>query len=458
MLTLALIYLLFFAYLSWRRLDWAVMLIIFALWSYLIRFSLLGFPITLLEAMIGIAFLVWLVKERQLVWQRFKHCFKRQAQTKRYPFDWEIVILLIVSILAVVTAGWTDSAFGIWKAYFLEPIILFLLVFNVFGKNKEYSKIIYPLATSALLISLIAIYQKLTGDFVVLEYWTAQAQRATSLFPYPNAVGLYLAPVAMLLVGWLGEIIKTKKSVWQIIGLSATIALSILAIISAQSDGALIAVIGAVIIFGLLVSRRWAMITVALVVIAVMGLSLQAGLRQKIVDKVTLFDLSGQIRQQQWKETWLMLQDGHWFLGAGLSNYQTVIKPYHQEGIFVKNHDPKWLDKVLYDPVYHQAAWQPTEIYLYPHNILLNFWTELGLLGALLFVWLIAKYLVIGLQNIFVRQAINRYLTLSLIGAMITIIIHGLVDVPYFKNDLAVLWWLLLAMLGMINIHRKRLK
>ncbi len=39
--------------------------------------------------------------------------------------------------------------------------------------------------------------------------------------------------------------------------------------------------------------------------------------------------------------------------------------------------------------------------------------------------------------------------------SMITITIHGLVDVPYFKNDLAVMFFVLIAMLGMINLELK---
>ncbi|MFH0951082.1 MAG: hypothetical protein V1765_01245, partial [bacterium] len=93
---------------------------------------------------------------------------------------------------------------------------------------------------------------------------------------------------------------------------------------------------------------------------------------------------------------------------------------------------------------------------LYPHNILLNFWTELGLLGMLLFVWLIVKYLVLTLRQLIAKQNDSRYLTLGLLGAMITIIIHGLVDVPYFKNDLAIIFWLLLVLLGIMIVHNKK--
>ena len=35
------------------------------------------------------------------------------------------------------------------------------------------------------------------------------------------------------------------------------------------------------------------------------------------------------------------------------------------------------------------------------------------------------------------------------------IIIHGIVDVPYFKNDLAIIFWVLLAILSIFNLRVK---
>jgi O-antigen ligase len=96
--------------------------------------------------------------------------------------------------------------------------------------------------------------------------------------------------------------------------------------------------------------------------------------------------------------------------------------------------------------------WQPTEIYMYPHNIFLNFWSELGLLGALLFSWIIAKFLWQS-STLYLKE--KNFLALGLCGAMLVILIHGLVDVPYFKNDLSVLFWILIALLGSLNLNAK---
>ena len=93
-----------------------------------------------------------------------------------------------------------------------------------------------------------------------------------------------------------------------------------------------------------------------------------------------------------------MLQDGRLIAGAGLANYQTSIKPYHTEGIFIKDYsDPESQRKLVFNEAYRNAHWQPLEVYLYPHNIILNFWSELGLAGMLLFVWMIIKYFWMGI-------------------------------------------------------------
>ena len=62
------LFLIFYLILAKIRLDWAVMFLIAALPSYLIRFSVLGVPFTLLEAMILISFTVWAVGNwRQII-------------------------------------------------------------------------------------------------------------------------------------------------------------------------------------------------------------------------------------------------------------------------------------------------------------------------------------------------------------------------------------------------------
>jgi len=483
-----LLFAIFFLILAYRRLEWAVMILIVALPSYLIRFNIFGLPLTLLEVMIWIVFLVWFLKNCSYIIENLKLKIRYLLKIEncklkinnRYPFDWELILLLIISFIAAGVSGFTSSSLGIWKAYFFESTLLFIVVLNVFGnakvqinaklrkyENNSIEKIIWALAVGALAVSLLAIYQKVTGQFIDNAVWQAVAtRRVVSFFGYPNAVGLYLGPLTMVFIGWSfklwsdykSQVISYKLLVINLSFYIGTTLLSIFSIYFAKSKGALVGVAAGLVVFGLLAGKKVRRVTIPLVLVAGIIVFSYTPARNLVVQTTTFNTVSGQIRRAGWSDTWKMLKDGRLITGTGLANYQTAINPYHTEGIFIKNDDPDWLRKVRFNADYRKKAWQPLEIYLYPHNIFLNFWSELGLAGLLLFVWIIGKFFYTSVKII--KQPVISYklLVMGLIGAMTVIVVHGLVDVPYFKNDLAVMFWLLVALLSLVDLQNREIK
>ncbi|MBU0722177.1 O-antigen ligase family protein [Patescibacteria group bacterium] len=434
--------------------------------SYLIRFNILNIPSTLLEVMIWSVFLVWIIANWTRIKANIAECFKKNNKKIKihYPFDWEIILLLLVSFAAAGVAGFSPSALGIWKAYFFEPILFFIVVFNIIQKEQGKNKILLALAMSAFLVSLLAIYQKFTGALIDNPLWATEAtRRVVSFFGYPNAVGLYLGPIILILVGLLTELFKNIKKdqtfnfqILKINFIVVSIVCSLLAIYFAKSKGAMIGVVVGLFVFGLIIWKkvRWATITVALIILA--GIVIYQPARNLVVENITLNNLSGQIRIIGWQESWEMLKDSRLLIGAGLANYQTAVRQYHQPGFFYnRDDDPNFHRQTVFNANYRQTHWQPLEIYLYPHNIVLNFWSELGLAGVLLFIWIIGKYFVLGITNYKLQTTNYKYLNIGLICAMVAIVTHGIVDVPYFKNDLAVMFWLLVAMMSLINFETK---
>ncbi len=454
------IFLILFLALAVWRLNWAVLFIIFALPSYLIRFQILGLPSTILEAMILIAFAVWCLRD---FLPGLKNAFRSGAKRQPYPFGWEIILVLLVSFLAVGVAGFSLSALGIWRAYFLEPILLFILIFNCCKGREGREKILWALLLAAAAISLFAVFQKITGLGIANPFWQAAAtRRVTSFFPYPNAVGLFLGPLILIFAGWLWSLPwpGEKNAAGKKITIILTLALSILAIYFAKSWGAIVALGVAGLFFLVLAGKKSRLAALVIVVLGALAFMSFSPLRQAAAEKIGLESLSGQIRRQQWQETLVMLNHGHFWLGAGLANFQAAVAPYHQAGLFFNRDHLANFDAQLRASAELRARyWQPVEIYLYPHNILLNFWSELGLAGALLFAWLIGKYLFLSgrLARLSSRAGrTEKYLAIGWLTAMVTFVVHGLVDVPYFKNDLAALFWLLLAFLGALNLSYRR--
>ncbi|MFA5413694.1 MAG: O-antigen ligase family protein [Patescibacteria group bacterium] len=408
-----------YAYLAWRNLLWATAALLALLPAYLIRFSLGPMPMTALEAMILIIFSVWIIKLK-IKKEKFNLPIKILERKKWF---WLIFAWLSFAIISLMISPDLRAAAGIFKAYFFEPILFLLIFLSIVKTKKDLEIIFYALGFSALYISAFAIYQKFTGVFIPNPIWqAAETRRVTSFYGFPNAIGLYLAPIVVLCAGLFFEKILNIKykllnaqKILEMVYFLFVIIISVLAIVFARSEGAYVGILAGLFFLGLMTKKlRWPTVAAAIVFVTVIALVPQ--FRHYAVEQITFQNDSGKVRQIMWHETWQMLHD-RLFSGAGLAGYQETFAPYHKA---------KYI-----------------EIYLYPHNLFLNFWSELGLGGLIVFLLMIIKFFKDNIKKFFTP---NPVLFVTLSAAMITILVHGLVDVPYFKNDLSILFWLIVGL------------
>ncbi len=402
------VYLIFtaaFALIAWRDLQLGLLLMITLLPSYLLRTEIFGLPTTLLEMLLVAFVTIWCIRRRP-------HVFSFFALPRSLALP--IFLLVLASFISLFIAPDLASALGIWKAYFLEPMLLF---FIIRFEHIDASRIFKALGITALFLSLVAILQWLTGQGIPIP-WDIEG-RVTSVFEYPNALGLFLGPIVIIgALSW-----RQDKKFW-----ITTILLSAIAIVLAQSEAAVVAVLATLVIAGL--SNKQTRNKTLLAVLTAILLITLSPWRGFVMEKLTLQDYSGQVRLTQWSETVEMLKD-HWLFGAGLSGYPTVFEPYHQA--------------------------THIEIFQYPHNIILNIWVELGLLGVIAFILLAYQAILEFWRRLKPAATTSSTLaTFASLFALLEITIHGLVDVPYFKNDLAILTWILLAIIFSDKEKNKR--
>jgi O-antigen ligase len=426
---------LLFAMIAWMRLSWAVLLLMASLPAYLLRGEFFGIPTTLLELIIIVVVVIWLIQNRH----HWRELFRIDRR-------WAVVIALFVlsATISAIIASDTMSAFGIWKAYFIEPILLFYIIINLLRRNQITAEnVVKSLMTGGVVVALFAIVQWITRMGIPIP-WDFE-RRVTGVFDYPNALGLYLGPLTILAFGKYISLTsrpspaqaeraegsqnssRSFDSRWS---LGITFSLFLFAILLAQSEAALGAIVLTVIVMGLLRST-WRKKTAVVVIVFAIILLVIPTTRSYVFEKMTLQDDSGQVRIGQWSETWKLIKD-HSVLGVGLSGYPTAFIPYHQQ--------------------------THIEIFQYPHNIFLNIWVELGLLGLIAF-GLLCYQILLSLRawsDDQTRQSqlrLLRSLTLPrndmclALFPLLTMFLHGLVDVSYFKNDLAVLTWVLIALI-----------
>ena len=353
--------------------------------TYLIRFTVLGVPLNLLDVLIAGTFLYCVIHYRGIQVSR-AYWFMASS-------------FLCIGLVAVLISAAKLDALGVFKSYLVMPILVGAMLQMV---RPKFQQVIQALGYCLLFVGLIVVVQWLTGYGIPVPWNVGGVDvRMTSIFEYPNAVGLLTAPIVALSMAWM--IHEWNNRLFFLL----VTTVGVLAIGLSRSDGAVVAVIMAV-AFTLLFTRY------RTTVISLLVLTLAVALLLRPTQDILLFqDTSGEVRLAMWEGTMELLQDRPWF-GAGLANFQNVYPEYK-------------LDRHV-------------EALLYPHNIILDFWVELGLAGVIWLVLVVGRFFVRG-----IRDKKHRH-SVVLMSGMVAMLVYGLVDVPYFKNDLSVIFWSLLAL------------
>ena len=384
---------------------------------YFFRFKILGIPTNVFDIAVALSFLVAL-------WVDAKGLKQSAGQ-----FGWWPYLLILVALISVLWSTETRDALGIVKGWFVVPIS-FGIVFNMYRcQNPQGRAWQWALYASALVAAAwgmaqnwgwitTAFYQKNDPTFTsyIIE------KRAFGPFDSPNYLAMFLVP-ALFITLPLWDTIKRQwaKILFALGGLIMVIALSY-----TQSRAGIIAGGASILLLGMIwwpkylklpVMRRAGQALIALVVLANLVYFL-------IIPRV---DVSGgdSVRQDITRYSWQMVRE-HPIRGVGLGNFQDTIAA-----------------TAAGDAGFQTFAWP---FAMHPHNLALALWLNLGIAGLLIFfviIWQTAKGLAAAPEGSF-------YL-----AALAAILVHGIFDTTYFKNDLSAVFWLIFA-LSLAQNRRQR--
>ncbi|MEK7122636.1 MAG: O-antigen ligase family protein, partial [Patescibacteria group bacterium] len=305
-----------FAFIARRSREHALAILVAALPLYLVRFVVGPFPSTLLEGAILILSAFWILDKN-------KKKIQQNSQAERVLYALLFLFVLSASVsVAFSPLPW--QALGVWRAYFFEPVLFFIVFLDTVKSQEHVRRMITASILSGCVVALYAVYQKLTG-WNIPEPW-ADERRVTSIYPYPNAVGLYLAPIVWLALGRARELVFEKKTP-QAVGAILAAGLCILALVFSKTEAAVVALVATAAMIGLLWNRKARIATALIALVVLIVVVLSSSLSAVLSEKLFLQDWSGQTRIAIWQETVAMLRDNP-VNGAGLAGYQSALAPY----------------------------------------------------------------------------------------------------------------------------------
>lgn len=357
---------------------------ILAMPLYLLKVSFLGVPTNVFEILMLLTIILFL---KGAVASKNKFSGQKEHLVP-------IVMLIGGLLLSTLYSESYSVGLGIIKSWFIIPIVFAWVCAQVLNRKEILQAIYLSVFLAACVAAIYFFLGRITFD-----------GRLQAFYNSPNYLAMYLAPAIIIGIFLWKENVKFY---------CASLLIIIFAFYLTQSYAAWLAV--AVSILFLMIIKKetlnWRKMAMVFL-IAGTFLFLQNG-TDKLNNLISFTERSSaSSRMMIWSSAWKIGWDNS-VIGIGAGNFQV-----------------KYLEYQKYFPPY--LEWAVPQ----PHNLFLAVWLQAGLLGLIGFVWLIFLLGKSFWQN--KNPSKEDYICL---GIILYILLHGLVDTTYFKNDLSAVFWL----------------
>lgn len=397
--------------------------ILFLLPSYLIRFKIFGIPTNFLETLIIAALIILLFK--QIKEGKFADWIKKiiSGLHNEKLFFFAVTLIFAGIFLSSFFAQNKLLAFGIFKGWLIIPFIFFLVLYQYLRglplkqKEDKIRLLITSLAMSGLIYlaafaftPLFETLYKIKIDFITFD------DRLRLFFDSPNQLAMALAPLIFAFF----YLFSIQKNLVKKMTYFNLMFVFIILLFLTKSLGAILAIFAAFIIYLAITKFSKFNINVLcfknsiicslffiLILSVLLPVIITSIYNPSVKDRSSLAS-----RIMIWQSAQAILRDNY-FAGIGPGNFQDKYLDYQ------KNFSP-------------YLEWAVP----HPHNTFLTFWTSGGILALIGFLLLIFW----AISNLTLNTKYEILYT-------IYFIIHSSVDTLYFKNDLSVMFWFLIALI-----------
>ena len=357
------------------------------------------------------------------------------------PLNFSLLSFIIIMLLSLI---WSDSIFTSLQQlplFLIGPFLYFVIINNI-HREQQINHILTILLIVGSLFGIYGILQYNDIDFVL---WAKNVGRMKvfGLFGNVNYFAEYLIVPLPIAVSLFFVSRNKMKKLLLLIGILAMGGSLILTFTRGSYLG-----FGASLIFMFLLfiyssgktfikENKKILIVVFLSIIISVSLFVIPNplnkpdtLISKIKDRISVTQLtqgtSIKRRIAIWKFTALMIKD-HPLLGSGIGTYKYNTLRY-QAKFFDQGEN-----RSLYPSGFADKA----------HNEYLQLWAELGIIGLLIFIWLIICYFNYGIK---ILKKIKDYhkqgIVIGLMGSVLAVLVDALFGFPLHLPATIVLFWL----------------
>ncbi len=355
----------------------------------------------------------------------------KTAVSRDFDFLGSLPVKLIIlyfcwTVLSCFNSDYFKESFrGILKV--AEYSLIFIVAATSLRQEKIVKRSFFVIAAGAMIISANGIFQYFSGfdlirhrELIFQDY----LRRISSSFVHPNDFGVYLLIVSVIFISIM---ISGRKMIKDRVIVFVPLVLCMVSLFLTKSRGAWLAFSAAFLVLGGMKAKRVVAIFLALLVILFIMLPYTA--QERIFSLADLKSGTTWERVMLWKGTARMVAE-HPFLGFGINTYSRNF--------------PK------YKPVEYPDV-------RYSHNCYLHMASEVGIIGALLFLIFLITVLIYSVRGILsMAPGLRKDLALGLFAGLVGFSLNCVVDTHLYSVNLAVLFHLLLGFCFALCCHAQK--
>ena len=349
----------------------------------------------------------------------------------KFPLKYPLIIFFGYSILSLILSQYKyASFFGFLRIFFF--FLLFVLIVNIVSDFKKLLFLVKVVIISTGLVSLIGLFQ-ITG--ISFTAWIpAFPGRITSTFGNPNFLGSFLAiTLPLTAVSYLSSSNK-KKLVYLVIFVTGFVSLLL-----TRSRGAITAsILSFLLMSGIIflgrsrdfIEKRKPFALLGLLVIALLVVFILVDSGSESITKRFSETSPGEgsmfYRLKVWESTLNLIRHNFVF-GTGLGTFQIYF--------------PQYAIQDFYELV-------PIGNLLHSENEYLEIWSESGIVGLVLFLWIISGVFFLALKFIHSKTELKqRIIATGLLTGISAGLVQGLVCVSLRWTGPDFFFWLSISLL-----------
>ncbi len=340
--------------------------------------------------------------------------FKDIAKT---PINLTLFTYLSICVVSIFMSSNLKISARTFFAKTLQDVTFFLVVVETLNVKRRFKNVLYVLLLSSLILGIDGVYQYFTHKDFLRNRRDLIIPRIYASFQTPNSFGCYLSMVISFVTAQLFR--KSNFKLSKIIYGSLFILLFVCLILTV-SRGAWFNFLGSTLFMSIWIHVLGVFFLILGIIMVIIHPVCHPFIKERLANFFIFSDTASMDRKFIWQAGWKMFVSSPW-IGVGIGTFMDNFKKF-----------------IAADYKYTAA---------YAHNCYLQMASEIGIIGLLAFLSILAVFFYQGIKALKSHErTFQWYVLLASLAGILGYCVQMGVDTILYSLDLGMLFWLVLGM------------